>query len=301
VFVTTVTMTSQTEDCFTRLLLKKYPKMITEDTIECLVKHGFRDKEVLLEMDVESDLPILPIPMAQEILLKEILLEMKSMNQKSFKDILKESLVDHINEIDTQLANNSSATEPLAESSTPQPSPTPPTTTTAIIISSDDSDAESVHISSTRALRGTKTRALNLITNLYDKSVDTEDEDSSDGQTPTTYRFRKRVNTSHTGPPTGAQMSGHNRKKQFACDWFGCEYSTNYQGHFKAHWLRHLKQKQYKCTENGCNECYADMVSLYHHKKAVHSNVTFVCDHSGCGQAFKYRIALNNHRKRQHL
>ena len=64
-------MTSQTDNCFTRLLLKEYP-LITEDTIDCLISNGFKDKELLLLMDVDTDLPILPISMAQELALKKI-------------------------------------------------------------------------------------------------------------------------------------------------------------------------------------------------------------------------------------
>jgi hypothetical protein len=318
-------MTSQTDYCFTRLLLRKYP-LITEDTIDCLISNGFRDEELLLLMDVDTDLPVLPISMAQELALKKVLLKIQSMAQKSFDDTLNENFLEDINEIRTQLANNSSTTEPLVVPSTPQPSPTPPSTTTAMVISSDESDSESPQRSSTswRSCRsllpipstsgpsnpttGGRSRITTRVQSRSgDQSGDTEVEDSNGGHQRThslcprecSVVLTRVLNTS-TGAPIGGETSGNNCRKRFACVWPGCEFKTHWKPSLTTHRLKHLPAKQSKCYYNDCHKSYANNKNLKRHIMAEHLNVRFVCNYRKCGKIFKYSTNSADHKKRFH-
>ncbi|CAG2101232.1 unnamed protein product [Medioppia subpectinata] len=97
-------MDSSSDQCFTRVFLEKNP-LITKDTIDVLVDNGYTDRALFLLLDVTTDVPTLPIPMAQKTALKKILTECQNMSRKSLDTTLRQKISQDLDETDVQLSN----------------------------------------------------------------------------------------------------------------------------------------------------------------------------------------------------
>ena len=63
-------------------------------------------------------------------------------------------------------------------------------------------------------------------------------------------------------------------KKQFACNL--CAYSTDNQGNFSKHQLKHSGVKAHKCEQ--CEKCFSQKSTLQGHIRSIHGNQKFACE-----------------------
>ncbi|CAG2165252.1 unnamed protein product [Oppiella nova] len=109
-------MDSEDKECFTRGFLRKCPH-ITDQTIDVLISHGFRDRELLLVLDTDKDLPLIDIPLSQKAVLRLVLSQFQRLAQKDVVLSLQKMVTEDI----TETNSNIESMDPQMESSATLP------------------------------------------------------------------------------------------------------------------------------------------------------------------------------------
>ena len=69
-------------------------------------------------------------------------------------------------------------------------------------------------------------------------------------------------------------------KKQYICEWIGCEKQFTKYCYLKTHRMRHKNSEKYKCEYEGCSKEYKNREDLKRHMN-IHTN-RYVCDYENC-------------------
>jgi len=95
---------------------------------------------------------------------------------------------------------------------------------------------------------------------------------------------------------TPTRTKQDSRKKEFSCNYDGCNKSYFKLSHLNAHTRLHTGEKPFTCPYPKCDKIFARSDELSRHKR-VHAGVKkFVCKH--CDKAFMRSDHLSKHEKR---
>ena len=86
-------------------------------------------------------------------------------------------------------------------------------------------------------------------------------------------------------------------RKQFVCEWPGCDQSFGDKRTLASHQNKHQNIKAFKCTFSGCPQQFYSDKGLASHLKRVHQK-KFVCDWPGCDQSFGDKRSLTAHQNK---
>ncbi|XP_054158741.1 zinc finger protein 84-like [Oppia nitens] len=106
----------------------------------------------------------------------------------------------------------------------------------------------------------------------------------------------------------GAQVSHlkqhrlhHSDTKGLACEWPGCQYRCKLQWAMVVHRRTHTREKPYACDWPGCTYSAAVHCALKIHKRRHTGEKPYVCGYDGCDKRFSSMPGLNAHRKQHKI
>ncbi|QIV95997.1 superfamily II DNA or RNA helicase [Allofrancisella inopinata] len=87
-------------------------------------------------------------------------------------------------------------------------------------------------------------------------------------------------------------------KKQYKCDFPGCNYKTTFSASLKTHQLRHTGEKSFKCDFEDCDKKFLTEVELKTHQLRHTGGKPFKCDFEDCDKKFLTEVELKTHQLR---
>ncbi|QIV94482.1 C2H2-type zinc finger protein [Allofrancisella frigidaquae] len=86
-------------------------------------------------------------------------------------------------------------------------------------------------------------------------------------------------------------------KKQYKCDFPGCNHEAIHSGNLKEHQQIHTGEKPYVCDSEGCNKRFARANILKTHIRTHTGEKPYVCDFKHCDKKFITKGTLNRHKR----
>ncbi|KAH9408667.1 PREDICTED: zinc finger protein GLI4-like [Rhagoletis zephyria] len=87
-----------------------------------------------------------------------------------------------------------------------------------------------------------------------------------------------------------------NSAKIYACDIYGCSYTTKFRTCYDEHQKRHRAIREFKCTWEGCTSAFVTKRDMFAHINFSHKQIkNYACSWPNCTATFKDSNRLKHH------